>query len=149
MGYKINSPWTELRKDDIIRLNEIIDDQYCNELEIGRKLNIMEAFEKEFNKALNDFDFEIVINYMKSVNWEWALYKNGKSYYGVPTAHDIIDSLKSHLKHGLFNIIELNKKEYGVSGGGIVFDMGMKTDYPTRDTIWVDIYFDIAHFKND
>ena len=31
MGYKINSIWTELRKDDIMELNAIIDDEYCND----------------------------------------------------------------------------------------------------------------------
>ena len=32
MGYKINSIWTKLRKDDIMELNAIIDDEYCNPL---------------------------------------------------------------------------------------------------------------------
>ena len=34
MGYKINSLWTEIHKDDIMELNAIIDDEYCNELYI-------------------------------------------------------------------------------------------------------------------
>lgn len=146
MGYQINSAWTKLREKDILELNKIIDDEYCNEIEIGRKLNIMEAFEKKLDEAINDFDFDTVIKFMKSVNWEWAHYKNGKHYYAVPSRADIIDSIKSNFKHGLYNIIELNKKNYCVSGGGIVFDMGMKMDYPLSDTIWIDIYFDIAHF---
>jgi len=146
MGYQINSTWTEFRRKDIEKLNKIIDDEYCNELEIGRKLHIMEVFEKKLNEVINDFNFDNVIKFMKMTNWTWSMYKNGKSYEAIPNRKEIIDTIKvDFFKHGLYNIIELGHKEYGSSTGGLVFDMGMTTDYPTDDTTYVNIYFDIAH----
>jgi len=147
MGYKINSPWTKIREKDINRLNEIIDDEYCNEMEIGRKLHILETFEKKLNEEINRFKFDIVIKFMKANKWTWFLYKNGKSSYEVPTKEDIIDSIKDNFKHGLFEIIELNHNRYGSSGGGIVFEMGMLGEYPSDDNCYIDIYFDIAHYS--
>ena len=41
MGYKINSIWTKLRKDDIMELNAIIDDEYCNPLTSFNKKNLV------------------------------------------------------------------------------------------------------------
>lgn len=149
MGYPINTTWTKLREKDITRLNKIIDDEYCNELEIGRKLHIMEVFEKKFNEAISDFDFETVINFMKSVDWKWSMYKDGKSWEQVPTRSIICDRIKEDcFKHGLYNIIELNKNVYGAASGGIVFEMGITGDYATVDNTYVNIYFDIAHLVN-
>ena len=143
MGYKINSTWTKLRERDIEKLNKIIDDEYCNELEIGRKLNLMDKLTKAFDKELATIDFDIITNYMEMNNWTWAMYKNGKSFYKVPSKEYIIDSLRNEtLKHALFNIIELKKKEYYVESGGLVFNMGINDD---ESSIWCRIYFDIAH----
>ena len=144
MGYKINSIWTELRKDDIMELNAIIDDEYCNELEIGRKLNLMKKFKVAFNKALNDFNFDTVLAFMNENNWEWANY-DGTSQYAVPTKEKIVEFLETDcFKHGLYNIIELNKKSYWTFSGGIVFEM-----YWNGGEAYVNIYFDIAHFEKD
>jgi hypothetical protein len=63
----------------------------------------------------------------------------------VPTKEKIIEFLETDcFKHGLYNIIELNKKSYGTCSGGIVFEM----DWIDGEA-YVDIYFDIAHFKKD
>lgn len=145
MGYEINSTWTKLRENDIKKLNEIIDDEYCRDLEIGRKLNIMEKFNKAFDKAISDFRFDIVLKFMKDYNWEWAHYENGKSFYAVPTKEHFIDVLKNdYLKHGLYEIIELGKTSFSMSGGGIVFSMDM-----IGYECYVEISFDIAHFTKD
>lgn len=145
MGYQINSAWTKLREKDIQKLNSIIDDGYCKELEIGRKLNIMEKFNKAFYKAISEFNFDIVLNFMRDNNWEWAHYENGKSFYEVPTEEHMIDVMKNdYLKHGLYNILELGKTSYSVSGGGIMFSMDM-----IGNECYVEIGFDIAHFTKD
>lgn len=142
MGYKINSTWTKLREDDIKKLNEIIDDKYCCEREIGRKLNIMKKFNEAFQKEVSKFRFDIVLKFMKEHDWEWIHYENDKSFYAVPTKKDIIDVLKNeHLKHGLYEIIELGKTSYIVESGGIIFKM-----YIHDGKYYVDIMFDIAHF---
>lgn len=145
MGYEINSTWTELRAKDIKKLNEIIDDEYCRELEIGRKLNIMKKFNKAFYEAISEFRFDIVLNFMKEHNWEWFHYENGKSFYAVPTKEHFIEVLKNdYLKHGLYEIIELGKTSFSMSGGGIMFNMNMY-----GDEYYVEIGFDIAHFTKD
>ena len=150
MGYKINSPWTELRKKDIERLNEIIDDRYCIENEIGRKLNIMEVFEQLFDEAIKDFKFDIVLEFMNKNGWKWSMYEDGKSFYKVPNRIEMIRMMRREfLKPGLYNIIELNKKEWGASTGGIVFDMGILGNYASKDNCYLNIYFDIAHFVKD
>ena len=143
MGYKINTTWKQLHKNDIEKLNEIIDDEYCNELEIGRKLRLMKVFEEKLNEAIEDFNFNNVIKFMTMTNWEWSNY-NG--HYSVPCREEIIECIKvDFFKHGLYEIIELGHKTYGSITGGLVFDMGITADYPTKDTVYVNIYFDIAH----
>jgi hypothetical protein len=145
MGYQINSTWTKLREKDIKKLNEIIDDEYCRELEIGRKLNIMKKFNEAFNKAVSEFRFDIVLDFMKEHNWEWFHYENGKSFYAVPTEEHMIDVMKNdYLKHGLYEIIELGKTSFSMSGGGIVFSMDV-----IGNECYVEIGFDIAHFTKD
>jgi len=143
MGYQINSLWSKLRKNDIEKLNSIIDDEYCNELEIGRKLHIMKIFDELLEEALNTFNFDVVLQFMQNKNWEWYLRDDT---YGVPSKEDIIHEIRSDFyKHGLFKIIELNEKSYGMSGGGIVFEMGMDGNYPDKNNCYLNIYFDIAH----
>ena len=150
MGYQINSTWTELRRDDIERLNKIIDDEYSNEQEIARKLRIMTTFEKKLEEAIEDFNFDVVIEFMKQHNWRWAHYKNGKSYMAVPTREDIIDTIKREfLKHALYDFIERNKKEYSCSTGGLVFFAGYDGDWCDDDSAWLTIYFDIANYIGD
>ena len=145
MGYEINSTWTRLRENDIKELNKIIDDEYCRELEIGRKLNIMKKFNEAFWKEVSKFKFDIVLNFMKEHNWEWIHYENGTSFYAVPTKEHIIDVLKNeHLKHGLYEIIKLGKTSYAVESGGIMFNMDMRDN-----EYYVNIRFDIAHFTED
>ena len=144
MGYKINSLWTEIHKDDIMELNAIIDDEYCNDLEIGRKLNMMKKFKVALDKELNDFNFDTVLAFMNENNWEWANY-DGTSQYAVPTEEKIIKFIKNDLfKRGLYNIIELNEKSFSSFSGGIVFEM----DWFNGEA-YVNIYFDIAHFEKD
>lgn len=147
MGYQINSTWTRLRQNDIKKLNEIIDDEYYNELEIGRKLHIMEVFDKLLKEAIDDFKFDIVLKFMKDYNWEWYL---GGDVYSIPTKEDIIKFIKEDFyKHGLYNLIELNKKTFSMSGGGIVFEMGMNGEYADKNNSYLNIYFDIAHLVGD
>lgn len=144
MGYKINSLWTEIHKDDIMELNAIIDDEYCNDLEIGRKLNIMKKFKVALDKELTDFNFDTVLAFMNENNWEWANY-DGDLQYAVPTEEKIIKFIKNDLfKHGLYNIIELNEKSFSAFSGGIVFEMNW-----FNGEAYVNIYFDIAHFEKD
>ena len=143
MGYKIDSTWKQLRKKDIEELNSIIDDEYCNELEIGRKLNLMEKIKKAFNEELESFDFDNVLKFMNDNNWVWANYDGGL-HYAVPTEERIIEHLRTDLKHGMYHIIELNEKSYQVFSGGIVFGINI-----IGNDAYVSIYFDIAHFVKD
>ena len=145
MGYQINSTWTRLRKDDIERLNEIIDDEYCIEQEIGRKLNLMEKLTDAFDEEVNRFNFDVVLEFMNSHDWKWAFYENGKSFYKVHDKDDIIKTLKTDfLKHALYDIIELGKSEAGTESGGLVIDMGVH-----GSDVWCRINFDIAHYTSD
>ena len=145
MGYEINSTWTRLRGKDIQKLNEIIDDEYCKELEIGRKLSIMENFNKAFAEAISNFRFDIVLKFMQEHNWQWFHYENGKSFYAVPTKEHFIEVLKEeYLKQGLYEIIECGETSFSMSGGGIVFSMDM-----IGYECYVEIGFDIAHFTKD
>ena len=150
MGYQINSSYTKLRKDDIERLNKIIDDEYCNEQEISRKLNIMMTMEEKLDEAIEDFNFKVVIEFMTQHNWKWAQHKNGKTYMSVPDKNDIIEFIrKDFFKHGLYDLIESGKKKFSCSSGGIVFFMGYDGDYCGSDSAWVSIYFDIANYVGE
>jgi len=147
MGYPINSAWTRLREKDINHLNEIIDDEYCNEKVIARKLRILEVFEELLDEELKRLKFDVISKFMKENNWVWSFYENGKSYEAVPKPQQMINYIKEDFfKHALFEFIELNEKEYTVSGGGFVFNAGMTSEYPSKDNCYLSIWFDIAHF---
>ena len=141
MGYEIKSIWTQLHSKDIEELNEIIDDEYCRELEIGKKLNIMKKFKAEFNKEINSLNWEEITNYMKEHNWVW--YMDGSfDNQAIPTKEQMIERLeRDFLKHGLYDIIELCKDRYSSLSGGFNVEMGCN-----GDSYWVHICFDIAHF---
>lgn len=144
MGYKINSAWTRFHEKDINRLNEIIDNEYCNELEIGRKLNIMHRFEDEFDKEIENLNWNSILKFMKDNNWQWAFYDNG-SNYRVPTKAEIIKRLRNYyFKPSLYHIIELGETHYASFSGGFNVELGY-----LDDNCWVNIYFDIAHFWED
>lgn len=145
MGYKINSVWTELRKNDIEKLNAIIDDHYCIENEIGRKLNMMNEITNVFNKEIHDINFDIIVQFMQANDWKWSFYDGG-SKERVPTRDEMIRFLRDNfLKRGLYEMIELNKDKFDASSGGFFFDMGRSND----GTYYVQIIFDIAHFIKD
>ena len=144
MGYQINSTWTSLRKDDIEKLNKIIDDEYCNELEISRKLNLMDKLNNAFDEELERLNFDIIEKFMQDNNWVWAIYKNGKCYHEVPDRYYMRDQLRNDfLKHIMFDIIELNKTESGRESGGFYVELGVR-----GDDVWCTIHFDIGHFHN-
>jgi len=136
MGYEINSTWTSLHRKDVEKLNEIIDDEYCRELEIGRKLNIMKKITDEFDKEIASLNWDSITKFMKKHNWQW--YMGGKlDNYAIPTKEQMIERLrKDFLKHGLYEIIELGKDRFSSFSGGFNFEMGHT---------WVHICFDIAH----
>ena len=141
MGYEINTTWKRMRKDDIERLNQIIDDEYCNELEIGRKLNIMKKFNEEFEKEIKNIYWSNILDYMKTNNWTWYMGGNFDNY-GIPTKGEMIERLKTDfLKHGLYEIIELGKDRYSSFSGGFNVEMGIY-----EGNYYVHICFDIAHF---
>ena len=141
MGYEINTTWRKLRQNDIEELNKIIDDEYCNELEIGRKLNIMKKFNEEFEKELNNINWDSILKFMTENNWQWVFY-DGKENFRVPTKSEIVTRLRNdYLKHGLYEIIELGKDNYSTFSGGFNIDMGYY-----GNIYYVNIYFDIAHF---
>lgn len=144
MGYKIDTPWTNMHKHDIEMLNSIIDDKYCIENEIGRKLSIMKQINEEFNREVNSINFDNIVNYMQSNDWKWAFYDDGPSYR-VPTKDEMITFLKKNfLKNGLYEMIELQKSRFSVSSGGFWFDISLNDG-----TYYVNIVFDIAHFMKD
>ena len=141
MGYEINSTWTRLREKDIQKLNEIIDDEYCNELEIGRKLNIMKKFTEAFDNEVNSLYWENILEFMTDHNWTWVFY-DGKEQYRIPTKEEMIERLKTDfLKHALYEIIELGKNSYSSFSGGFNVEMGIY-----EGNYYVHICFDIAHF---
>ena len=147
MGHPINSTWTRIHEKDINKLNAILDNEYCNELEIGRQLQIMRTFEQLFAKALEDFNFDVVIKFMEDNYWEWSMYKNGKSYSKVPNKEEMIKMIRREFfNHGLYNIIKLRKNHYSATSGGVVVDMGMTGEWPSEDNCYLNIYFDIASF---
>lgn len=147
MGYSINSTWTRLREKDINRLNEIIDDKYCIEQEIGKKLHIMEVFEELLNEEFNCLKWNTIKNFMNANNWEWHFYENGKSFNKIPDIGDMMKMIRREFfNNALYDIIELGKKEYTCSTGGFVFNMGMTGEYPSKENCYLNIWFDIAHF---
>jgi hypothetical protein len=150
MGYKINSTWTRLREKDINRLNEIIDDEYFNEKIIGRKLHILKIFEELLDNELARLRFDIIQKFMKENNWVWSMYENDKLHEAVPTIKQMIDFIKEDLfKNALFDLIELNKKEYTASSGGFILNAGTSSEYPSKDNCYLSIWFDISHLVND
>ena len=140
MGYEIDTTWKRLHESDIKKLNKIIDDGHCNEMEISRKINIMKCFERSFNMAVDNFNFSSVIKFMKENDWTW--YIDGE--YAVPTKEQMIDDMRSCLKEGLFRIIERGDMEYIADSGGIIFTMEMR-----NGECDVKIYFDIANYYKD
>ncbi len=139
MGYEINSVWTEYRKKEIEELNEIIDNEYYIEREISKKLDIKRRFEEELKDELNFFNFDNVIHVMKLYNWQWI--DDIKTWtYKTKSRTDIIKQIKDLFKEGLYRFIEEGEKDYTVSTGGIVLNMGRN-----GDNVWVNIWFDIAH----
>ena len=141
MGYEINSTWTKIHENDIKKLNEIIDDEYCVELEIGRKLDIMKKFNDAFDKEVKSLYWENIIKFMNDNNWTWLFYDGGE-VYRIPNKFEMIERLKSDfIKHGLYEIIELGKDRFSSFSGGFNFEMGVN-----EGNYWVHICFDIAHF---
>lgn len=141
MGYEINSTWTRLRQDDIKKLNEVIDNKYCRELEIGRKLDVMKKFTEEFENEIQSLNWDSITKFMHYSNWEW--YMGGRlDNYAIPTKEEMIERLAGtdFLKHGLYEIIELGKDRFSTFSGGFNFEMGYN-----GSTYWVHICFDIAH----
>lgn len=143
MGYQINSTWTKLREKDILELNKIIDDEYCVEQEIGRKLNLMEKINNAFDKELSELNFDIIEQFMEDNDWRWSIYKNGKSSYEVPSRSYMIEELRNDfLKHIMYDIIELGKTNSGRSSGGFCVDVIIH-----GNDVCCTITFDIAHFS--
>lgn len=135
MGYEINTTWRKFHENDIMQLNQILDNEYRNELTIILEINIMKKFNKAFDNALSAFDFDAVLKYMEEHDWKWGLEAE------TPTKEQMIDNMRERLNHGLYEIIKRGKTEYGDFSGGIVFDMRM-----VGYECYVNIYFDIAHF---
>lgn len=142
MGYQINSTWTKMKKNDIMKLNEIIDNNYFIENEIARKLNMMNDITKEFEKEISYINFDSIIKYMQANDWKWSFYDGGPQER-IPTKDEMIRFLRDNfLTHGLYEMIELNKDRFDVASGGFYFDMGLSSN----GTYYVQIIFDIAHF---
>lgn len=148
MTYEINSPWTEMKKNEINELNEIANQRFRIEDEIERKLRIVRAAKKALEKAIDEFNFDVVIRFMKQVGWKWAYTANGEA---VPTRMDFIKFFYGGdcLKNALYDMIELNKNHFCVTTGGIIFEMLCgDLSYATEDNTWCSISFDIAHCPN-
>lgn len=144
MGYKIDSIWTKMNENRIDKLNAIIDDHYCIENEIARKLSIMDQITQEFNREVNSINFDNIVNYMQANDWKWAFYDDGPSYR-VPTKDEMITFLKENfLRNGLYDMIELGKHRFNISSGGFCFDISLN-----NGIYYVNIVFDIAHFMKD
>ena len=145
MGYEINSTWTRLRENDIKRLNEVIDNKYCIELEIGTKLNIMKKFEEKFDEEVNNLNWDNILKFMHDNDWVW--YVGGDlNKCEIPTKEYMIERLRGvdYFGHGLYEIIELGKNKFSTFCGGFNFEMGCN-----GGSYWVHICFDIAHFSKD
>lgn len=142
MGYEINSAWTRMRKTDIEELNDIIDDKYCREMEIARKLNLMKKFKEAFDKEINSLNWDNITKFMQENEWAW--YIGGELHnMAIPTKEEMIARLKiDFLKDGLYEIIELGKESYSSFSGGFYFNMEIN-----GNNCLANIFFDIAHFK--
>lgn len=141
MGYEINSTWTRMHKTDIEELNDIIDDKYCREMEIARKLNLMKKFKEAFDKEINSLNWDNITKFMQENEWVW--YIGGELHnMAIPTKDEMIARLKlDFLKDGLYEIIELGEESYSSFSGGFYFNMGIN-----GNDCFVNIFFDIAHF---
>ena len=141
MEYKINSNWTREQKNDVEKLNKILDNSYCQELEISRKINIMKEFESSFKKEIENIYWDNILDYMKTTNWVWVFPEHGIYYERTPSKEEMIKRLKDLFEDGLFNIIKLGKTEYICSTGGFTISLHMINNHYN-----VDILFDIAHY---
>ena len=149
MGYEINTTWKRMRKDDIERLNQIIDDEYSIELEIGRKLTIMKTFEELLERELEELNFDLIGKFMTYHKWEWAVYEPDCNYR-VPNKSDMIKCIKEDLfKPSLFAIIEQGETHCSPSTGGFVLDMGITGESTNKDNFFLSVHFDIAHYNDE
>ena len=150
MKYEINSTWTRMRSKDIEKLNEILDDEYCVEMEIGRKLSLMKVCRTEMENAIKDFNFEIVIAFMKKCNWVWAYTEEEKITHKqcTPSRVDFEKYFEECFRHALFRFIENGENIYHVESGGIIFYLHCRDILrPSNHNTYCSISFDISQLK--
>ena len=136
--YNSNSDWAVRNRDYLNKLNDIMNDEYCVELELSRKIEMLKKFEHAFNNELNNLNWDNIINYMHSNNWGYGWNNE------LQNREQFEDFLRNDFfKHGLYRIIKMNQTSYSTFSGGFAFDMGITSS----GVHYVNIYFDIAHFR--
>ena len=149
MTYEINTPWRNLHKNAIEELNQIATQKFRIEDEISRKLRIIKAAKEAVNKAIEDFNFDVVIRFMKQVGWKWAYTIQGED---VPTKEDFINFFYGGdcLKHALYDMIELGKNRYEITTGGVIFKLiCTDLDYADESNTFCSIAFDISQWRDE
>lgn len=149
MTYEINTPWKKLHKNEIEELNQISNQEFRIEEEISRKLRIIRATKEAVNKAIEDFNFDVVVRFMKQVGWKWAYTGQGED---VPTREDFIKFFYGGdcLKHALYDMIELGKNRYEITTGGVIFKLiCTDLDYADESNTFCSIAFDISQWRDE
>lgn len=149
MTYEINTPWKKLHNNEIEELNQISNQEFRIEEEICRKLRIIRKAKEAVNKAINDFNFDVVIRFMTQVGWKWAYTTRGNA---VPTKEDFINFFYGSdcLKHALYDMIELGKNSYDITTGGVIFKLiCTDLDYADETNTFCSIAFDISQWRDE
>lgn len=138
--YNSNSNWAVRNREYLNKLNDIMNDEYCVELELGRKIEMLKKFENAFYKEINDLNWDNIIDYMHTNNWGYGWDNE------LQTREQLEDFIKNDFfKHGLYRIIKMNQTSYSTFSGGFAFDMGITPS----GVYYVNIYFDIGHFHKE
>ena len=143
MGYEINSTWTRMHKTDIEELNDIIDDKYCREMEIARKLNLMKKFKEAFDKEINSLENEVrrVISMKNKLLEEIEALDPEDKHFGRMKSDlsDRIYALYDKIDEAEDSLMIARKKKIAVNTSKLEADNIYKTL----------MYFDTLYYKMD
>lgn len=137
-----------MHSKEIAELNRIAANEYEEDMEIGRKLHIIRVVKQVVQDEIDTLNFDVILNFMKSVNWIWARTIAGRDM--VPTKEDLIKHIHTDMDHALYKMIELGENRYHVSSGGLDIEIVCSDlSYADKDNTYCNIGFDIAHFVEE
>lgn len=137
-----------MHSKDIAELNRIATNEYEEDMEIGRKLRIIRVVKQVVQDEIDTLNFDVILNFMKSVNWIWAHTIAGRDM--VPTKEDLIKHIHNDMDHALYKMIELGENKYHVTSGGLDIEIVCgNLSYADKGNTRCSIGFDIAHFVEE